>query len=63
MEINKEIIDNLPPNILSSSKERKHIKQFYKELRLLINEKANKKKSLVNIKQDIYILIKNIFPN
>ena len=63
MEITKEIIDNLPPNILYSSKERKHIKQFYKELRLLINEKAKKKESLVNIKQDIYILIKNIFPN
>ena len=63
MEVTKEIIDNLPQNILYSSKERKHIKQFYKELRLLINEKANKKESLVNVKQDIYMLIKNIFPN
>ena len=63
MEITKEIIDNLPPNILCSSKERRQIKQFYKELRLLINEKVKKKESLVNIKQDIYMLIKKIFPN
>ena len=63
MEITKEIIDNLPPNIFCSFKERRQIKKFYKELLLLINEKVKKKESLVNIKQDIYMLIKNIFPN
>ena len=50
MEITKEIIDNLPPNIFCSFKERRQIKKFYKELLLLINEKVKKKESLVNIK-------------
>ena len=66
MEINKipkEVIDDIPSNLLNNSKTRKQIKQFYKELRLLINEKVKKKESLINIKQDIFLLIKKIFPD
>ena len=61
MEINKipkEVIVDIPSNLLNNSKTRKQIKQFYKELRLLINEKVKKKESLINIKQDIFLLPK-----
>ena len=43
MEINKipkEIIDKIPSNLLYSTKARKQIRQFHKELGKLINEKT-----------------------
>ena len=64
MEINKipkEIIEQLPSNLLYSTKARKQIKQFHKELGKLITEKSKRNENLINIKKDIQLLIKNIF--
>ena len=64
MEINKipkEIIDQLPSNLLYTTKARKQIKQFHKELGKLITEKSKRNDNLINIKKDIQLLIKNIF--
>ena len=66
MEINKipkEIIDKIPNNILYTTKSRKQIKHFYQELRKLIREKSKLNENLINIKKDIQILIKNVFPD
>ena len=66
MEINKipkEIIDKIPSNLLYSTKARKQIRQFHKELGRLINEKTKRNENLINIKKDIQLLIKNIFPD
>jgi len=66
MEINKipkEIIDKIPSNLLYSTKARKQIRQFHKELGKLINEKTKRNENLINIKKDIQLLIKNIFPD
>ena len=65
MELNKipkEIIDKIPANVLYSTKARKETKLFFHELLRLINEKSKINENLVNIKKEIHLLIKNIFP-
>ena len=61
--IPKEIIKNIPPNLFYHSKTRKKMKLFYQEFRKLINEKAKKKESLINIKKDLFLLQKKLFPD
>jgi len=61
--ISKEIINNIPPNLFYHSKTRKKMKLFYQDLRKVINEKAKKKESLINIKKDIFLLQKKLFPD
>ena len=66
MELNKipkEIIEKIPSNILYNTKARKETKLFYSELTKLINEKSKINENLVNIKNDIHLLIKKIFPD
>ena len=59
-KIPKEFIDKIPHNIFYSTKSRKQIKQFHKELgKLISNSKRNE--NLINIKKDIYFLITKIF--
>ena len=62
-KITKEDIDKIPSNLFYNAKARKQIKQFYKELRLLINEKVKKKEKLTDLKNGIFLLIKKIFPD
>ena len=64
MEINRhsrEYNDFTPSNIFQSKKAKKQLKQFYQELLKLINEKKKRNENLINIKKDIFFLIKNIF--
>ena len=60
-KIPKEVIENIPHNILYTTKSRKQIKQFHQELNKIILEKSKLNNNLINIKNDILILIKNIF--
>ena len=62
-KITKEDIDKIPSNLFYNTKSRKQIKQFYKELRLLINEKVKKKEKFTDLKNSIFLLIKKIFPD
>ena len=62
-KITKEDIDKIPSNLFYNTKARNQIKQFYKELRLLINEKVKKKEKLTDLKNGIFLLIKKIFPD
>ena len=59
--IPKQIIDNIPENLFYHSKTRKKMKLFYNDLYKIISEKIKKKENLINIKKDLFILLKNSF--
>ena len=61
--IPKQIIDNIPENLFYHSKTRNKMKIFYNNLYKIISEKIKKKENLINIKKDIFILLKNSFPD
>ena len=60
--IPKQIIDNIPKNLFHSAKTRKNMKIFYNDLYQLITEKIKKKDNLINIKKDLFLLLKTNFP-
>ena len=62
-KITKEIINNIPQNLFLNSKTRKKMKLFYNELLKVINEKSKKKENPKNIKNDLFSLLKKIFPD
>ena len=61
--ISKEIIKNIPSNLFCHSKTRKKMKLFYQEFYSIISEKAKKKENLINVKKDLFLLMKKNFPD
>ena len=59
--IPKQIIDNIPQNLFCYPKTRNKLKIFYTDLQKIIIEKIKKKETIINIKKDLYILLKNSF--